>query len=349
MGSKHNRFKIDLQFFYALTCVESNVGQSRAGRQLAVGTPSSFAYPNDGSLRLLLREAADQLCQMVDGDFDFVVQVSNSDDDLDKLLLLVNFVMATARRSLTDLKNIHRRVEEDLAAARRLQEKLSPQMLPTSRHLCASAKCVPARAVGGDFFDFFRYERSGLYSGLIADVSGKGAPAALYGALASGIVGSMVDNELNPQQMLTALNRSLFKRAPDEHFMTLAYFTWDDENLVLEVSNAGLPEPMLCRKGEVQRLRAHGVPLGLFAEAEYESLRIQCERGDTFVLYTDGVVETVDATDKDFGTQGLSNVLLSANGYDSARIVEMVFERVNEHCQCAMNADDQTVIAMKVV
>ena len=78
-------------------------------------------------------------------------------------------------------------------------------------------------------------------------------------------------------------------------------------------------------------------------------MRIQCERGDTLLFYTDGVVETVDATDKDFGTQRLSNVLLSANGYDSARIVEMVFERVNEHCQCAMNADDQTVIAMKVV
>src|ERR1051326_1036396 len=98
--------------------------------------------------------------------------------------------MATARRSLSDLKNIHRRVEEDLAAARRLQEKLSPQMLPTSRHLCASAKCVPARAVGGDFFDFFRYERSGLYSGLIADVSGKGGPAALYPPPARGIRGA---------------------------------------------------------------------------------------------------------------------------------------------------------------
>jgi sigma-B regulation protein RsbU (phosphoserine phosphatase) len=329
--------------------VEFNIGQIQPGRGLTVATSSTFGHSNESSLRGLLREAANHLCQIVDGDFDFVVQVSRSDDDLDKLLLLVNFVMATARRSLNDLKDIHKRVDEDLAAARRLQEKLSPQMLPTSRHLCASAKCIPARAVGGDFFDFFRYERSGLYSGLLADVSGKGAPAALYAALASGIVGSMIENELNPQQMLAVLNRILFKRAPEDHFMTLTYFTWDDENLVLELSNAGLPEPLLCRNGEVQRLRAYGLPLGLFPEAEYDSLRIQCARGDTLLFYTDGVIETVDGTEKDFGTQRLSDVLLNANGYDSARIVQMVFDRVNEHCQCEMNADDQTVIAMKVL
>jgi sigma-B regulation protein RsbU (phosphoserine phosphatase) len=309
---------------------------------------SSLALCKD-DLRPLLREAADQLCHVVDGDFDFIVQVSEGDDDIDKLLLLVNFVLATARRSLNDLRELHRRTDEDLAAARKLQEKLSPQMTQSSRNLNASAKCVPARAVGGDFFDFFRYERSGLYSGLLADVSGKGAPAALYAALASGIVGSLVENEPNPQQMLRTLNSTLLKRAPEEHFMTLTYFTWDDENLVLEVCGAGLPEPLLCRNGEVQTLPVHGLPLGLFPGAQYEPTRIQCKPNDTLLFYTDGVVDAVDIHDNEFGTKRLSDVMREASNYETAEIVDTVFQHVNAHCRCELNVDDETVIAMKVL
>jgi sigma-B regulation protein RsbU (phosphoserine phosphatase) len=306
-------------------------------------------FPGENGLRLLLREAADQLCRIVDGDLDFVVQVSQSDDDVDKLLLLVNFVLATARRSFNDLHEIHRRIEDDLAAARKIQEKLSPQMASSSHKLCASAKCVPARVVGGDFFDFFRYERSGVYAGLLADVSGKGAPAALYAALASGIVRSLVENELAPPDMLQTLNRSLFKRAPAEHFMTASYFTWDDENLVLEVCSGGLPEPLLFRNGKVEPIRVYGLPLGMFPKADYEFARIQCEPNDTFLFYTDGVVDTVDSHDNEFGTERLAEAMMKASKYDTAQMVEMVFEQVNAHCHCEMNGDDQTVIAMKVL
>src|SRR5262249_53505921 len=78
----------------------------------------------EANLRQLIRDAADQLCQVVDGDLNVVVRVSEADDDIDKLLLLVNFVLAAARRSFKSLHEAHRRVEEDLAAARKLQEKL---------------------------------------------------------------------------------------------------------------------------------------------------------------------------------------------------------------------------------
>jgi phosphoserine phosphatase RsbU/P len=310
---------------------------------------SSLDLLPEQDLRRLIRVAADQLCQVVDGNLDFVVQVSESDDDLDKFLLLVNFVLASARRSFSDLREVNLRIEEDLSAARKLQEKLLPQKLPNARSLRVSARCIPARAVGGDFFDFFRYQHSGLYVGLIADVSGKGAAAAIYAALASGIVRFLVDEELNPEEMLTKLNESLFARAPDGNFVALTYCTWDDQQLVLELSGSGLPEPLLCRRGMVRKLRAHGLPLGLFPEADYEVMRVQCEPGDTLLFYTDGVLETVDKDGNEFGPERLCEIVMKTCRDKTFEIVNTVFDAVNAHCQCEMNFDDQTVIAMQVL
>lgn len=305
--------------------------------------------PPEEKVRSLIREAADQLCRVVDGNLDFVVQVSESEDEVDKFLLLVNFVLATARRSLKDLSEVHQRLEEDLLAARKLQQQLLPEKLPNARNLRVGAKCVPARAVGGDFYDFFRYPRSGRYVGLLGDVSGKGAAAAIYAALAGGIVRSLTDREMDPAAMLSKLNKSLFTRAPEGHFVALAYSTWDDENRVLEICNSGLPEPLLFRNGIAQSLPIHGLPLGLFADAKYDAMRIQCEPGDTFVFYTDGVVDEVDREGNEFSGARLAEIISKAWRLSAAEIVEHVFEQVAKHCSCATNHDDQTVVVVEVV
>src|SRR4030095_8446914 len=171
------------------------------------------------------------------------------------------------------------------------------------------------------------------------DVSGKGAAAAIYAALASGIARFLVDEELNPKELLTKLNKSLFARAPDGNFVALTYCTWNDQQLVLELAGSGLPEPLLCRRGTVRKLAAHGLPLGLFPEAEYEGVRIQCERGDTLLFYTDGIVETVDRDGNEFGLERLSEIVMkTCDG--TSEIVNDVFNAVNAHCQCEMNFDD---------
>lgn len=314
-----------------------------------VKASTSFPSTAEKNLRLLIREAADQLCHVVDGDLDFVVRASDADEDIDKLLLLVNFVLASARRSFHDLREVHRRTEEDLLAALKLQEKLLPQQLPHASNLRVSAKCVPARVVGGDFFDFFRYQRSGLCVGLLADVSGKGAAAAIFAALASGIIRSLMDLEMTAQAMLERLNKSLFARALEGNFVALTYSTWDDENRVLELCNSGLPEPLLCRDGTVRNLRVHGLPLGLFPTAEYDLMRIQCQPGDTLVFYTDGVVDEVDGEGNDFGTSRLAEILTKSCHLTAAEIVDQVFNQVNSHCRCEMNRDDQTVITIQVL
>jgi len=314
---------------------------------ISVG-PTPLASAADQKVRSLIRDAADQLCRVVDGNLDFVVQVSESDDDVDKLLLLVNFVLASARRSFNELSEVHRRVQEDLLAACKLQEKLLPEKLPRARNLRVAAKCIPARTVSGDFYDFFRYQRSGHCVGLLADVSGKGAAAAIYAALASGVVRSLADNEMPPAAMLSHLNSRLFARGLEGNFVAQAYFTWDDDTRTLELSNSGLPEPLLLRKGVVQTLPIHGLPLGLFFEANYEALRIQCEPGDTFVFYTDGVVDQLDRDGNEFGGSQLAEIISNTPFRNPADTVEFLFAQVSKHCQCENNIDDQTVIVLQV-
>jgi phosphoserine phosphatase RsbU/P len=302
----------------------------------------------EATLRRLISDAADQLCQAVDGNLDFSVRVSEGDDDVDKLLLLVNFVLASARRSFDDLRAANERLEADLTAARNLQEKLLPQTLEQPANLQIAAKFVPARAVGGDFFDFLRYHRSDQFAGLLADVSGKGAAAAIYAGLASGFSRFLVQEELSPSEMLARLNQNLFSRAPDGQFVAMSFFTWDDANRVLEISNSGLPEPLLIRNGTVQSLKIYGLPLGLFPEVEYTSTRIQLQPGDTILLYTDGITEATDAEGIEFGAERLSQFLLGVTNASAPEIVDRLVQAVLEHCKCEANADDQTVIAMKI-
>ena len=314
-----------------------------------VTTSTSSTSTSENNLRLLIREAADQLCHVVDGNLDFVVRVSEGDEDVDKLLLLVNFVLAAARRSFNDLSEVHRKIEEDLDAARKLQDKLLPQRLPYASNLRVAARCDPARAVGGDFFDFFRYPRSGMCVGLLADVSGKGAAAAIFAALASGIIRSLMDQEMTPQAMLEKLNKSLFARAPEGNYVALTYSTWDDKNRVLELCNSGLPEPLLCRNGIVQPLAIHGLPLGLFRSAEYDVMRIQCQPGDRLVFYTDGVVDEVDQEGTDFSAPRLAEIVANSCHLTATELVDHVFDQVTAYCRCVMSRDDRTVIVIQVL
>jgi len=314
-----------------------------------IGDHRPTMLSRDDRLRRLISEVSDQLCQVVDGNLDFTVRVTESDDDLDKLLLLVNFVLASARRSFSGLRKAHERLEEDLTAARNLQRKLLPQSLPRAKHLRVASEFVPASAVGGDFFDFLYYQRCGLHAGILADVSGKGVAAAIYAALTSGIIRSLLQEELSPQQTLERLNKNLYTRAPDGQFVAMTYSTWDDERLLLEICNSGLPEPLLVRNEIVYSLPIHGLPLGLFPEPKYEPTIVQCQPGDALLFYTDGIVEACDAGGNEFGIKKLAKVLLANSKLHANGIVKAVSTEVAAHTQSESHGDDQTVIALRVL
>src|ERR1700758_4371475 len=138
-----------------------------------------------------------------------------------------------------------RRLERDLSLARELQFRLLPQSMPKAAHLDLAARFAPARAIGGDMYDFVHYSLSRLGI-IVGDVSGKGAPAAIYAALVGGILRSHAPIEPGPAEMLSAVNFSLGERRIEAQYICLLYAVWDDQNRTLRLANSGLPRPLYC-------------------------------------------------------------------------------------------------------
>ncbi len=240
-----------------------------------------------------------------------------------------------------------RRLERDLSLARELQFRLLPPSMPTAEHLDVAAKFVPARAIGGDLYDFVQYagSRMGI---VIGDVSGKGAPAAIYAALVSGILRSHAPMEPTPAEMLSAVNFSLGERRIEAQYICLMYSVWDDERRSLQVANSGLPRPIYIHDGKMQIIEATGLPLGLFDDAEYEEFTFQTEPGDMFVFFSDGILDASNRAGEMFGRKGVERVLASCTEQSPDCVVASLFQAVEEHSAGESAFDDQTVVAIKV-
>lgn len=240
-----------------------------------------------------------------------------------------------------------RRLERDLAMARELQFRLLPQVRPKLANLEIAAKFSPARAIGGDLYDFLSYSNSRTAIA-IGDISGKGAPAAIYAALVSGILRSHAPMEPAPAEMLAAVNYSLADRRIDGQFVSLIYAVWDDVNCTLQVANSGLPRPVYCHNGKTQLIEATGLPLGLFDDAEYDEFTFQAEPDDVFVFFSDGILDATNKAGDLFGRTRLEKVIAECSGNSAESMVKSIFKAAAEHSSGVATFDDETVVAIKV-
>jgi sigma-B regulation protein RsbU (phosphoserine phosphatase) len=240
-----------------------------------------------------------------------------------------------------------RRLERDLALARELQFRLLPQSRPKMENLEVAAKFVPARAIGGDLYDFVNYSLSRTAI-VIGDVSGKGAPAAIYAALVSGILRSHAPIEPGPAEMLSAVNFSLGERRIDGQFVSIIYAVWDDTSRTLQVANSGLPRPLYCHDGKIEIIEATGLPLGLFDDAEYDEFTFRAKPGDLFVFFSDGILDSRNKAGDLFGRSGVEQVVSKCLDKSADAIVESLFKAVADHAGAEDAFDDETIVAVKV-
>jgi len=250
-------------------------------------------------------------------------------------------------RLYEEIARQERRLERDLALARELQMRLLPQTLPKSAHLNLAAKFSPARAIGGDLYDFIPYSLSRLGI-VIGDVSGKGAPAAIYAALVSGILRSHAPIEPGPAEMLSAVNLSLAERRIEAQFVSLIYAVWDDEHRTLVVANSGLPRPVLVRDGKNTVVEATGLPLGLFDDASYDEFRFNMKPGDMFVFFSDGILDARNRKGDLFGRGRVEKIISECADQSADCVVESLFKAAAEHSAGVETFDDQTVVAIQV-
>jgi sigma-B regulation protein RsbU (phosphoserine phosphatase) len=250
-------------------------------------------------------------------------------------------------RLYEEIERQERRLERDLSLARELQSRLLPQTSPKLSHLDVAAKFVPARTIGGDLYDFIPYSMSRLGIA-IGDVSGKGAPAAIYAALVSGILRSHAPIEPAPSEMLSAVNLSLAERRVEAQFVSIIYAVWDDEHRTLTVSNSGLPRPIYVHGEKNEVIEITGLPLGLFDEAEYDELHFRMKPGDMFVFFSDGILDARNRKGDLFGRGRVEKIVAENHGSSAAQIVDSLFKAVADHSAGVETFDDQTVVAIRV-
>lgn len=250
-------------------------------------------------------------------------------------------------RLYEQIERQEKRLERDLALARELQFRLLPQSRPQLANLEVAAKFSPARAIGGDLYDFVNYSLS-RFAIVIGDVSGKGAPAAIYAALVSGILRSNAPIEPGPAEMLSAVNFSLGERRIDGQFVSIIYAVWDDSNRTLQVANSGLPRPLHCHDGKIEVIEATGLPLGLFDDAEYDEFTFRAKPGDMFVFFSDGILDARNRAGDMFGRHRVEEIIAKSWEFSADWVVDSLFKAVAEHAAGVETFDDQTVVTIKV-
>jgi len=225
-----------------------------------------------------------------------------------------------------------------------------PKMLPG---VDAAARFEPARELGGDLHDFLAPDAETLVVA-VGDVSGKGAPAALYGAFAAEQVRSRtMRRRFTPERfsvagVLQAMNTILHERHLEEYYCTLCYAFFDFTRRSVTLSNSGLPYPIRCSGGTCGQIELPGVPLGSFPGIIYDEVTLELGSDDLFVFCTDGIFEANNPQGTEFGARRLCEVVEKHRGETARAIVDAIFDAVTTFRETAAQLDDMTAVAVKV-
>jgi len=268
-----------------------------------------------------------------------------------KILTLLASQVAVAienARLYAEIVRKDARIQKELKIAQVIQHGLFPERFPTGHAWDASAHFLPARELGGDLYDFYEIGE-GVLGLAIGDVAGKGVPAALYGAFASGTVRSRAFERHPPADVLRRVNRTLCTRGVDGLFCTLAYALFDFVQRTVTLANSGLPYPLHYRASTArcEPIVLPGLPLGAFEAATYDERVIDLEPGDVVVFHTDGVSEA-RAGSEDYGLARLRRQVEEHAAASAARLGERILADVNEFMGATPRPDDLTLLIVKV-
>jgi sigma-B regulation protein RsbU (phosphoserine phosphatase) len=291
------------------------------------------------------------------GDFTHRIHIQTN-DQLGELASSFN-QMTGSIENLLQTAAEKKRLEEELRIARQIQMSLLPRGTLDVPGLTITALCVPAREVGGDYYDFFPLPQNRL-GVLIADVSGKGTSAALYMAELKGLVLSLSQIYFSPRQLLTEVNKIISENLDSRSFITMTYAVIDVAQGVMTFARAGhtpmihLAGPSATNPG-ARVLVPSGMVLGLRIEGAAEKFtelleedRVDLNTGDVIVLYTDGITEAMNADSDLFGDSRLSQIVEEHGHLDSSELRERILREIEAFVGGADQHDDMTMILLKV-
>ena len=287
---------------------------------------------------------------MNNGAFDFATKPIDMDDlslTIEKAIAQINYVHESQKEhaQLESLKN-------DLTTARDIQQYILPRVFPPfpedSDKVDIYASMEAAKDIGGDFYDFFRIDDDRIAL-VIADVCGKGIPAALFMAVSRTIIRSKGMQGCSAAECMTESNRLLAAYSIDCMFLTVFYAIYNLKTGSVSYCNAGHNPPhLLHADGSVNELPlSRNTIVGAFEGMEYGEDMLQLEQGDTLVMFTDGVTEAMDTAYKEFGAERLDSILRQQSGANSQQIIEAIKAGIKEFVGDAEQSDDITMLVVK--
>lgn len=246
------------------------------------------------------------------------------------------------------------RLEKELRFAKRVQAALLPTELPKRlKGVDIAAAFASARELGGDFHDFLVPDSNTLVIA-IGDVSGKGAPAALYSVLAAELVRGRtfrrryVPERSSPAAVLTSINTILHERQIEEYYCTLIYSSFDLKRRTVTLANSGVPYPVRATGDTVEQIISPGVPLGSFMGVIYDEVTFKLSADDVFVFCSDGVSEAMNSRGEEFSSARLIEVVRRSRSLPAREIVHAIVQAVEDHRAGFPPNDDMTVVALRI-
>lgn len=240
------------------------------------------------------------------------------------------------------------RLESDLELSQKVQQALLPQATPRIQGVEIAAYSQPARIVGGDYFDFVRM-KSGLHAIVIADVMGKGMPASMLMASLQASLRIIAPESTQPAEVVARLNQLFCHNIRLTKFVTVFLGAYDERTRTLTYANAGHNPPLIHRvNGTIEPLLPTGAAIGLIEQATFEQAAVVLHDGDRVLLYTDGVVESMNGCTEQFGQERLEQLLREQPGVPSRELIGTLKQRLQAFSGTPSPADDTTVIVMRV-
>lgn len=282
------------------------------------------------------------------GGRDFVLKPWDNARLLESLNTQIELGRKRRQRRLLEAETQHvtDKLQHELIESQEIQAALMPQALPQIEGFDIAFAWKPARTVGGDYFDVLKF--SDKHAGFcVADVAGKGMPAALLMSNVQAVLKSLANASVAPGELCARVNRVMCENIVAHRFITCFYALLDIENKRLSYSNAGHCPPMLIRDGECHRFKEGGPVLGVFPERHYGQENIQLKSGDCVVFFTDGVTEAGSSSVGEFGEDRLEAMLLANQQRSSAELRDRIMDAVNEFSKDEVY-DDATLMVVRV-
>ena len=245
------------------------------------------------------------------------------------------------------------RLKAEFGVARRAQENLLPASAPQLPGFGIAALCHPARECGGDLYDFIPLadDKLGI---VVADVSGKGVPAALYMTLTKGLLRSVSEEHSDPGEILRVVNKHLYEVCKRKVFVTLFFAVLDPATKTLTYARAGHNPPVWRKQFDqsIGFLKPAGIGLGLNAGKSFDRVlaveTINLTRDDLLIFYSDGITEAMNELQEEYGEERLMEVAAITDGMGAEESLSAIFAHVSNFLGKTLPQDDQTLVVVRV-